>query len=187
MLTQVPRHERFRIIHKNKCRARDSSAVDQTAERPRKASVLVTTVSHVKRSLHQTRRENEVPTKNRINAKFSRVGTLRVEVDCQNRDPLKEDVWSCLAPWAVREQLTSCRQSRVTLVTSGPSFRIGSRTRRPFAIQRRVPQPFGWGRLALTDKDGISVPCESYARRTFVACELLVLLLNVDRWVSRQW
>ena len=64
-----------RYTRKKKHRARQSSAVDQTAERPRKPSVLVTTVSHVKRSLHQTRRENEVPTKtgkNRTNVKLSR-------------------------------------------------------------------------------------------------------------------
>ena len=81
--------------------------VDQNCRDAKDTSVLVTTVSHVKRSLHQTRGENEVPTKtekNRINAKSSRVGTFvrytarDVEVDCQNRDSLKEDVCSCLAP-----------------------------------------------------------------------------------------
>ena len=40
-------------MQKNKYRVRNSSSDDQTTERSRKASVLVTTVSHVKRSLHQ--------------------------------------------------------------------------------------------------------------------------------------
>ena len=101
------RHESFRRIQKNEYRARNFSAVDQTAERPRKASVLVTTVSHVQRSLHQTRREIEVPTKTR--EKQDQRETLqsrdfcqrhsmgRLEVNCQNRGSLKEDVCKCLA------------------------------------------------------------------------------------------
>ena len=52
-LQRCQRHESFLRIQRNKYRARNSSAVDQTAERTTKAVVLVTTVSHVKRSLRQ--------------------------------------------------------------------------------------------------------------------------------------
>ena len=72
-----------------------------------KTGVLVKTANHVKRSSHLNRRENEVPTKNGEKLDQREIlksrdirqvhSKRRVEVDCQNRDSLKEDVCSCLA------------------------------------------------------------------------------------------
>ena len=68
-----------------KYRARNSSAVDQTAERPRKARVLVATVCHVTRSLRQPNVGTRFQ-KNGINVKLERVATF---VRCPTKDVLK--------------------------------------------------------------------------------------------------
>ena len=103
-----------RRIQKNKYRARNSSAVDQTTERPRKARVLVTTVSHVKRSLRQPNVgtgfwEKQDQRKTLQSRDIRQVhNKRRVEVDCQKRYSLKEDV--CCTPGPTGEQRAGNRQ-----------------------------------------------------------------------------
>ena len=83
------------------------AGVDQTADRPRKARVLVTTVSHVKRSLAPrpvVRTRFRPKTKDQREILHSRDirqvhNKRRVEVDCQNRDSAERRrvFMSCLA------------------------------------------------------------------------------------------
>ena len=95
------RHEGFRRIQKNKYRARNSSVDDQKAERPRRASTRHNCEPR-EAFAAPTRREYEVPTKTEDQREILKdsghsSSKRRVEVECQNRDSLKEDVCSCLA------------------------------------------------------------------------------------------
>ena len=97
------RNERFRKIQTNKYRARNSSVVDQNWRDAQDTIVVVTTVSYVKRSLHQpdvgTRFREKQDQRETLQSRDirQRHSKRRVEVKCQNRDSLKEDVCSSLA------------------------------------------------------------------------------------------
>ena len=89
LLCIVPNTDRDKQGNKD---TKNTDAQGHSDTRVSAESRRVTTVSHVKRALHQTRRENETPTKtekNGINAKFSRVGTF---VRYTARDVLKSTV-----------------------------------------------------------------------------------------------
>ena len=87
----------------------DSNAVDQDSEDTKDKKLVFSsklpTTWNVRRT--QTRSENEVPTKNGEKQDQREIlqsrdirqvhNKRRVEVDCQNRDSLEEDVCSCLA------------------------------------------------------------------------------------------